>query len=315
MTWHGGHLVSQATVLRIMLRRDLLQPIDYQRERRALATERKAAFLVPPVAPNQVWQLDLSEFETTSGGTWRLVGVADYWSKYEFGWNITPTANQHDAIAAVEVAIAEAEALAGRALLEAITDQGTGEIRPIIVVTDDGGPFRSDRFARFVDSKPELAHVRTRVRTPGQNGVRERAFGSLKYERTYHEEIGDGLALAEHAETYRTEFNTIRPHEALSWNRPKEVHHGNAKPLIPNFPEPENVPATSRGTLPFQLCKRLGVLGLQTAVLVAPPVVGLLGHSRHETHRPRRPCPRPATDLRPPACAQPAPGYASSSSS
>ncbi len=244
MTRHDGHLVSQATVLRIMRERNLLQPIDYQRERRQVAAARKAAFLVPPVAPNQVWQLDFSEFDTTTGGTWRLAGCADYWSKFEFGWHISPTANQHDAIAAVELALAEAELLAGQPLLEAITDQVTGEIRPIIVVTDNGGPFRSDRFARFIDSRPELAHVRTRVRTPGQNGVRERAFGSLKYERLYREEIADGLALAEHAHAYRTEFNTIRPHEALSWNRPKEVHLGTASPLTPNFPEPENLPAT-----------------------------------------------------------------------
>jgi hypothetical protein len=27
-----------------------------------------------------------SEYET-SGGIWRTAGVADYWSKYEFGWH------------------------------------------------------------------------------------------------------------------------------------------------------------------------------------------------------------------------------------
>jgi putative transposase len=34
--------------------------------------------------------------------------VADYFSKYEFGWHWSPTANEQDAIAAVELALAEA---------------------------------------------------------------------------------------------------------------------------------------------------------------------------------------------------------------
>ena len=37
------------------------------------------------VGANQVWQLDFSEFETRMGGTWRIGGTADYWSKFELG--------------------------------------------------------------------------------------------------------------------------------------------------------------------------------------------------------------------------------------
>jgi len=85
--------------------------------------------------------------------------------------------------------------------------------------------------------------VRTRVRTPGQHGVRERGFESLKYERLYREHVPDGLALAAHAEAYRIEYNTVRPHEALAWNRPVDVHRGHADPAIPNFDRPEFLPA------------------------------------------------------------------------
>lgn len=31
-----------------------------------------AAFAVTPTGPNQVWQLDFSEFEATTGGTWPI---------------------------------------------------------------------------------------------------------------------------------------------------------------------------------------------------------------------------------------------------
>jgi hypothetical protein len=46
----------------------------------------------------------------------------------------------------------------------------------------------------------------------------------------------DALDLVTHAEDYRVEYNTVRPHEALAWNRPLEVHLGLADPLIPNLP-------------------------------------------------------------------------------
>jgi len=93
-----------------------------------------------------------------------------------------------------------------------------------------------------------LDHVRTRVRTPGQNGVRERGFQSLKYERLYREQIDDIHDLVAHSEDFRSGFNTTRPHEALSWNRPREVHLGLADPGTPNFPEAENLPEARHGT-------------------------------------------------------------------
>jgi len=244
MARHGRHAVTPSTVLRILDDEGLLLKADYQRERRRLAQQRRAAFAEPPTGPNQVWQFDFSEYETTKGGTWRVAGIADYWSKYEFGWHWSPTANQFDAVAAVELAIAEAERLLTHRLVDLCSvDQQTGEIKPAItVVTDNGGPFKSFRFGAFIAGQPALTHVRTRVKSPGQNGVRERGFQSLKYERLYLEPIDDPLDLVREAETFRVEFNTIRPHEALAWNRPHEVHLELADPTIPTFPETESLP-------------------------------------------------------------------------
>jgi len=128
-------------------------------------------------------------------------------------------------------------------------DVETGEISPVVtIVTDNGGPFRSFRFEAFIELHPELAHVRTRVRTPGQNGSPERGFGTLKYERLFIDEIDeideidDAVMLAKHAEEYRIEYNQIRPHEAIAWNRPQEVHLGLADPTIPTFQAAEILP-------------------------------------------------------------------------
>jgi transposase InsO family protein len=102
MCRHDGLPVSAASVLRLLREEGLLLEANYRRERHQLAARRKAASAVEPTGPNQVWQLDFTEFETTSGGTWRLAACRDYWSKYELGWHVSPTANQRDAIAAVE---------------------------------------------------------------------------------------------------------------------------------------------------------------------------------------------------------------------
>ena len=114
-------------------------------------------------------------------------------------------------------------------------------MRPIALVTDNGPCFKAARFATFIESRPELIHIRTRRKSPQQNGVRERAFGSLKYEHLYRHEIDDGVSLAEHADDYRHVFNTIGPHEALGQKRPLDVHleacH-HAQTIKPNEPEP-----------------------------------------------------------------------------
>jgi putative transposase len=114
-----GYHGPDSTVLRALKRMGRVLPVDYQAERRELAQARRAAFVVPPLAPNQVWQLDFSEYETRQGGVWRIGG---YWSKLELGWHVSTTANHRDAIETIEQAIAETERLTGRPLRELLSD-------------------------------------------------------------------------------------------------------------------------------------------------------------------------------------------------
>jgi hypothetical protein len=64
MVCHDGHVVSEATVLRLLRDEGLILPVQYQRERRKLAERRKAGFATEPTGPtgptgpNRVWQLD-----------------------------------------------------------------------------------------------------------------------------------------------------------------------------------------------------------------------------------------------------------------
>ena len=108
----------------------------------------------------------------------------------------------------------------GISMQEDCVDPETGEIFPLVIVTDNGSAYKSDLFNRFIMSIPWLAHVRTRYRSPQTNGVIERFFGSLKYEHLYRREIPDGLALNDEVEAYRRLYNEIRPHESLDLHPP-----------------------------------------------------------------------------------------------
>ncbi len=120
-------------------------------------------------------------------------------------------------------------------------DVETGELLPVVtIVTDNGGPFRSSRFEAFIELHPGLAHVRTPVKSRGQNGSRERGFGTLKYEQLYIDEIDDAVMLAKHAEQYP---DRVQPNQARGTG-PQEVHLGLADPTIPTFRTTEILPTS-----------------------------------------------------------------------
>lgn len=133
-------------------------------------------------------------------------------------------------------------------------DRQTGDIKPVVtIVTDNGGPFRSFRSRPFITAHPEFHHVRTRVKSPGQNGSLKRGVGTLKYKRLYMDEIEDAVILAKHTEDYRIEYNEVRPHDAIAWNRPKEVHLRLADPTMPTF-QAKEVPCQLLDAGPHHVC-------------------------------------------------------------
>ena len=110
----------------------------------------------------------------------------------------------------------------GHPLIEDLVDRATGDLTPVVVVTDNGPCYKAGAFARYIRSRPEFEHVRTRYRSPETNGVIERWYESLKYEHLYLQEIDDGPALAEHVLDYAQIYNDERPHETIGWARPRE---------------------------------------------------------------------------------------------
>jgi len=215
---------SVSSVRRALRRRKLLLPPGYQGERRKLAVIRKETFLTPPARRNRVWQIDFTEFETAASGTWRICPVIDYVTKLCFAAPVSGTSTARDAICAVKLAIEAAEELLLAPLETDCVHPATGELEPLVLVSDNGPAFKSTDFLRFVASQAHLAHVRTRYRSPETNGVVERFIQTMKYEHLYRLEIADAAALMEEIDFYVPFYNRSRPHQALDFAKPIEKH-------------------------------------------------------------------------------------------
>lgn len=245
-----GLQVAEATCLRILREAGLVLPIDYARERRDLAGARREAFLDPPTRRNRVWQMDFFELETAGGGTWRSGDVVDYWGKLVLAGPVTATQTHRDAIASVLAAIAEAERLLGRPLIDDLEiDPDTGERRPIYLVTDNGPCFKSTAFARFIASRPELTHIRTRKKSPQTNGVIERYHGAIKIEQLWRDLPADGAEMTTMVDGFRRLYNEVRPHEALGGQRPLDRYLADPA-LTPSDPPTATLPTRQTTRIP-----------------------------------------------------------------
>jgi len=149
---------------------------------------------------------------------------------------VTATQTHRDAIASVQLALARAAELLGRPLLEDLTDRATGEVTPIYLVTDNGPCFRAAAFARFIASRPELTHIRTRRRSPQTNGVIERYHGAIKIEALWRELPADGTEMTRMVDEFCHLYNDVRPHEYLDGDRPTDRYL--AEPTAPPSNEP-----------------------------------------------------------------------------
>jgi hypothetical protein len=64
--------------------------------------------------------------------------VVDYWSKLCLAAPVSGTQTARDAIVAIRAGIEAAEQMLGGPLLEDCLDAATGEIHPVVIVTDNG---------------------------------------------------------------------------------------------------------------------------------------------------------------------------------
>ena len=156
-------------------------------------------------APNQVWSVDITYIKLHRGHMY-LTAIIDWYSRKVMGWELSDTLDTRPVLAAVK---------------NAVDKYGT----PAIINSDQGSQFTSD------DYKQLLRDLGIRQSMDGKsrwadNIMIERWFRSLKCESLYISEYKTPRELRQFVREYITEYNNVRPHEALEYRTPEEVYAG-----------------------------------------------------------------------------------------
>ena len=210
-------LPGRSTVCDILSRHGL---VPTRRQRRRLGHPGKPTTIMG--APNAVWCADYKgQFKTGDGRYCYPLTVTDGFSRYLLGCQgLGSTAG------------AEAQPVFTRLFKE----YGL----PLRIRTDNGVPFATTTLARL--SKLSAWWVRLGILPefiepgrPDQNGRHERMHRTLKAATT-RPAAGSLGAQQRRFNTFREEFNHVRPHEALEQQTPATCYHPSPRPMPDRLP-------------------------------------------------------------------------------
>ena len=154
------------------------------------------------VRPNQVWAADITYIPMRHGFLY-LVAILDWYSRYVVAWKLSNSL----------------ETTFCREVLKDALRVGS----PDIFNTDQGVQFTSDDFTQVLRD----ADVKVSMDGKGRvfdNIFTERLWRSVKYEEVYLKAYEDGWATQQGLQQYFAFYNTCRPHQALDYRTPEEVH-------------------------------------------------------------------------------------------
>jgi putative transposase len=200
-----GHGVNGKRVRRLM-RRMGLEAIYCKPNTSAPHPEHRIyPYLLKGVAivrPNQVWATDITYIRMPRGFAY-LVAIIDWFSRYVLAWRLSGTMTVEFCLEALEEALENAT--------------------PYIFNSDQGSQFTSEAFT----ARLTAAHVQISMDGRGSyhdNIFTERLWRSIKYEEVYLKEYTSLKEAEASISAYLHSYNTWRPHEALAYKTPADVH-------------------------------------------------------------------------------------------
>lgn len=158
--------------------------------------------------PNQVWCTDITYIPMRRGFLF-LVAILDWYSRYVLAWRVSNTQDTTFCLDALEWALRDGQ--------------------PDVFNSDQGCQFTSVDFT----SRLETAGIRISMDGRGRvfdNIFIERLWRTVKYEYVYLSDHRDGAELERGLSTYFKFYNTDRPHQALGYRTPEQIHF-EKKPL------------------------------------------------------------------------------------
>jgi putative transposase len=161
--------------------------------------------------PNQVWSADITYIRLSQGFVY-LVAILDWFSRYVLSWLLSITLEAWFCVQALREALRTA--------------------RPEICNTDQGSQFTSG------DWLQELTQAGVAISMDGRGRVfdnifTERLWRSVKYEEVYPKDYENVEDARRNLGEYFDLYNQERPHQALDYRTPAEVHFG-ARPGTSN---------------------------------------------------------------------------------
>jgi len=152
--------------------------------------------------PNQVWAADITYIPMARGFLY-LVAIIDWYSRYVLSWRLSNTLDAGFCVEALEEAL--------------------GKGRPEIFNTDQGAQFTGEAFTGLLKQHGVSISMDGKG-SYNDNLFIERLWRSVKYEEVYLKAYEDGKDARVGIGNYFRFYNTERPHQALGYRTPAEVH-------------------------------------------------------------------------------------------
>jgi putative transposase len=154
--------------------------------------------------PNLVWSSDITYIRLSQGFVY-LAAILDWFSRYVLSWSLSTTLEAWFCV---------------RTLREAL-----GRARPQIVNTDQGSQFTGGEWIEELKAAEVTISMDGRGRA-FDNIFTERLWRTVKYEDVYLKDYETVDAARAGLGEYFRFYNTARPHQALGYRTPAEIHFG-----------------------------------------------------------------------------------------
>lgn len=151
---------------------------------------------------NEVWSVDITYIKLYKRHMY-LTAIIDWHSRKIMGWELSDTLSTAPVLTAIR---------------RAVEKYGT----PAIINSDQGSQFTSHEYKALLEELGIRQSMDGRSRW-ADNIMIERWFRSLKTEEIYLNEYHSPRELRQALERYVTDYNSLRPHEAIGYKTPNEV--------------------------------------------------------------------------------------------
>lgn len=204
-----GFTVSLYQVYNLLKRKNLCLPSTWRKDLRERSKALKQ-YLRRPDKPLELLQADITDVPVENFGTYYVIDLIDYYSKYTLVTLWSDTKNTAALVRACDLALEET-----RRLELPMPEK-------IKLLTDNGPAMISKRFRDYIAGSC-FVHLRTKSHHPETIGCIERFHQTLKYEEVWGAMYENPLVAKERIELFRVFYNTERIHQTLGYRTPLEV--------------------------------------------------------------------------------------------